>query len=174
MKSGLPAVASSSRDGIAIQLLQSRLELPRSPGRILAALGKQGRVAVVKVDVVRRRPACFKANGLSHHKGHGLGFGFAYRLGGGGAAFGFVQHSRMPTKCSPTLCRQLNFAEHERGSITSLPRPSKGSQSKTGCKSTQQFRMRILSKIQTRNRLSIAMSRTNHASYHSGQAALAK
>jgi hypothetical protein len=47
---------------------------------------------VVQVDVIRRCPARLKADGLSDDKGNCLGLGFAYGLGGGGAAFGLVQH----------------------------------------------------------------------------------
>jgi hypothetical protein len=47
---------------------------------------------VVQVDVIRRCPAVLKADGLADTKATGLGLGFAYRLGGGGAAVGFVQH----------------------------------------------------------------------------------
>jgi hypothetical protein len=55
-----------------------------------------------------------------------------------------------------------------------LTSPSKGSHWKTGCKSTQQFPMRISSRILKRNRLAVVMKRTSHSSYHAGQAALTK
>jgi hypothetical protein len=47
---------------------------------------------VVQVDVVRRCSAGVKADCLSYHEGDCLGLGFAYGLGGGGAAFCLVQH----------------------------------------------------------------------------------
>ena len=58
----------------------------------LQALGEQGCVAVVQVDVIRRCPACVEADGLADYKGDCLGFGFAYCLGGCGAPLCLVQH----------------------------------------------------------------------------------
>jgi hypothetical protein len=53
---------------------------------------KSESIAVVQVDVVRRRATSDKPNGLANHKGHGFGLCLAYRLGGGGAPFGLVHH----------------------------------------------------------------------------------
>jgi hypothetical protein len=45
------------------------------------ALGEQGRVAVLQVDVICRGSVCLKAYGLADHKRNDLGLGFAQSLG---------------------------------------------------------------------------------------------
>jgi hypothetical protein len=56
------------------------------------AFGKQLGIAVPKLDVVGRCGSGLKSNGLTHHKGHGLGFGLAYLFCGQGSPFTAVQH----------------------------------------------------------------------------------
>jgi hypothetical protein len=56
------------------------------------ALGEEGRVAGIEVDVIRRSSVCLKTYGLADHERSGFGLGFAYCLGGCFATLGPVQH----------------------------------------------------------------------------------
>ncbi len=47
---------------------------------------------MVQVNIVGGCSARVEADGLAYNKGDCLGFSFAYRLGGGGSALGFVEH----------------------------------------------------------------------------------
>ena len=56
------------------------------------ALGEQGSIAVVEVDVVSGGGPGFQTNRFGDHKGDSLGLGLTHNLGCGGAALGLVQH----------------------------------------------------------------------------------
>jgi hypothetical protein len=56
------------------------------------ALRQKWRVAVVQVDIVGGCPSGAEADCLSDYKSGCLGFRLPYRLGGGGAPLGPVQH----------------------------------------------------------------------------------
>jgi 2-haloalkanoic acid dehalogenase type II len=74
------------------QAFRGRRESRRSFLDDFQALGEQGRVPAIQVDVIRRCSVCLKAYGLADDKRNSFGFGFAYCLGGRGATLGPVQH----------------------------------------------------------------------------------
>ncbi len=72
------------------------------------ALGEQGSIAVVQVDVVSGGGPGFETNRVGDHKGDSLGFGLTDNLGCGGAALGLVQH-----KCASSCTRVENSSAED-------------------------------------------------------------